>query len=249
MFPWYLQFSWQDLMFSILLLSSTSLHCLFKKVFLSLLAILWSSAFSWVYLSLSPLPFACRRPGFDPWTGKVPWRRESLPTPVLWPGEFHGLYSCKATFSLLHFFSQLWWSSSKFLRMCISTRFPLSQLNTAHLQVCCCYSVAQLCPTLCDPMNCSTPGFTISQSLLKLMSIESVMPSNHLMLCHPLFLPPSVFPSIRVFSNVSAFHIKWPKYWSFSFRSSPSNEYSGLSSFRIDSFDLFAVQGTLKNLL
>ena len=91
-------------------------------------------------------------------------------------------------------------------------------------------------------------SFTIPQSLLKLMSIESVMPSNHLVLCHPLLLP-SVFPSIRVFSNESALHIRWPNYWSFSFNISPSNEYSGLISFRIDWFDLRAVQETLKSLL
>ena len=86
-------------------------------------------------------------------------------------------------------------------------------------------------------------------SLLKLMSIESVLPSNHLILCHPLLLPLSIFPRIRVFSNESALPIRWPKYWSFSFSISPSNEYSGLISFRIDWFDLLAVQGTLKSLL
>ena len=95
----------------------------------------------------------------------------------------------------------------------------------------------------------ATLSFTISQSLLKLMSIESVMQSNHLILCRPLLLLPSIFPSIGVFSNKSAIHIKWPKYWSFSFSISPSNEYSGLISFRIDWFDLLAVQGTLKSLL
>ena len=88
-----------------------------------------------------------------------------------------------------------------------------------------------------------------SRSLPKLMSIESVMPSNHLILCRPLLLPPSIFPSIRVFSNESALHIKWPKYWSFSFSISPSNEYPGLLFFRIDWLDLLAVQGTLKSLL
>ena len=87
-----------------------------------------------------------------------------------------------------------------------------------------------------------------SRSLLKLMSIKSVMPSNHLILCWPLLLPPSIFPSIRVFFNESVLHIRWPKYWSFSFSISPSNEYSGLISFRIDWFDLLAVQGTLKSL-
>ena len=90
---------------------------------------------------------------------------------------------------------------------------------------------------------------TNSQSLLKLMPIESVMPSNHLILCCPLLLPPSIFPSIRVFSNESALCVRWLKYWSFSFSISPSNEYSGLISFRIDWLDLLAVQGTLKSLL
>ena len=90
---------------------------------------------------------------------------------------------------------------------------------------------------------------TISWSLLRLMSIESVMPSNHLILCHPLLLLPSIFPSIRVFSNESVLCIRCPMYWSFSFSICPSNEYSGLISFRIDRFDLLAVQGTLKSLL
>ena len=92
-------------------------------------------------------------------------------------------------------------------------------------------------------------SITNSWSLLKLMSIELVMPSNHLILCHPLFLLPSIFPSIRVFSSESVLRIRWPKYWSFSFSISPCNEYSGLISFRIDWFDLLAVQGTLKSLL
>ena len=95
----------------------------------------------------------------------------------------------------------------------------------------------------------ASQSITNSRSLLKLMSIESVMPSNHLILCHPLLLPPSIFPSIGVFSNESVFHIKWPNYWSFSFSISPSNEHSGLISFRMDWLDLLAVQGTLKSLL
>ena len=118
---------------------------------------------------------------------------------------------------------------------------------------CCCYcSVVQSCPTLRAPLNCNCQAclsFTISWSLLKLMPIESVMPSNHLILCHPLLLPLSIFPSIRVFSNESVLRIKWPKYWSFSFSLSPSNKHSGLISFRMDWLDLLAVQGTLKNLL
>ena len=92
-------------------------------------------------------------------------------------------------------------------------------------------------------------SITNSRSLLKLMSIKSVMPSNHLIFCCPLLLLPSVFPSIRVFSSESVLHIRWPKYWSFSFSMSPSNEYLGLISFRIDWFDLLAFQGTLKSLL
>ena len=92
-------------------------------------------------------------------------------------------------------------------------------------------------------------SFTISQSLLRLMSIESVMPANHLILCHPFLFLPSTFPSIRVLSNELALLIRWPKYWSFSFSISPSNEYSGLISFRIDWFDLLAVQRTFKSLL
>ena len=100
-------------------------------------------------------------------------------------------------------------------------------------------------------MDCSTSGLTItnSQSLLKLMSIESVMPSSHLVLCHPLLLLPSIFPSIRVFSNQSVLCIRWPNYWSFSFSISPSKEYSGLISFMTEWLNLFEVQGTLKNLL
>ena len=110
--------------------------------------------------------------------------------------------------------------------------------------------VAQSGPTLCDPMNRSTPGplsITNSQSSLKPTSIESVMPCNHFILCHPLLLP-SILPSIRVFSNESVLHIRWPKYWSFSFSIIPSKEHSGLI-FRMDWLDLLAVQGTLKNLL
>ena len=101
-------------------------------------------------------------------------------------------------------------------------------------------------------MNRSTPGLPVHHQLLestKPMSIESVMPSNHLILCRPLLLLPSVFPSIRVFSNESALCIRWPKYWSFSFNISPSNEHPGLISFRLDWLDLLAVQGTLKSLL
>jgi len=98
-------------------------------------------------------------------------------------------------------------------------------------------SVDQSCPTLCNPVDCSMPGFPVrhqSQRLLKLMSFESVMPSNHLILCHPLLLLPSIFPSTRVFSNESVLRIRWPKYWSPIFNIRPSNEHSGLISFRMD---------------
>ena len=113
-------------------------------------------------------------------------------------------------------------------------------------------SVQSLSPTLVTPWTATCQAslsFTISQSLLKLMPIKSVMPSSHLILCHPLLLPPSIFPSIRVFSNESVLHIRWPKYWHFSFNISPSNEHSGLISFRMDWLDLLEVQGTLKSLL
>ena len=113
-------------------------------------------------------------------------------------------------------------------------------------------SVTQSCLTLCDPMNRSTPGLPVHYQLpefSKLISIESVMLSSHLILCHPLLLLPPIPPSIRVFSNESALHIRWPKYWSFSFSFSPSSEHPGLISFRMDWLDLLAVQGTLESLL
>ena len=110
-------------------------------------------------------------------------------------------------------------------------------------------SVAHSCLTLCYSMNRSTPGLPITNSrgLLKLMSVKSVMPSSHLILCRPLLLLPPIPPSIRVFSNESTLCIRWPKYWSFSFRISPSNEHPGLISFRMDWLNLLAVQGTLKS--
>ena len=113
-------------------------------------------------------------------------------------------------------------------------------------------SVAQLCPTFCDPMNHSTPGLPVHHQLLEFtqtLSMESVMPSSHLILCHPLLLLPPIPPSIRVFSNESTLPMRWQKYWSFSFNISPSNEHPGLISFRMDLLDLLAVQGTLKSLL
>ena len=113
-------------------------------------------------------------------------------------------------------------------------------------------SVAQSCLTLWNPVNCSTPGLPVitnSWGSPKLMSIELVMPSSHLILCHPLLLLPSITPSIRVFSNESTLCMRWPKYWSFSLSISPSNEHPGLVSFRMELLDLLAVQGTCKSLL
>ena len=124
-------------------------------------------------------------------------------------------------------------------------------MGRLYANCCCCCSVTQLYRTLCDPTDAARQAslsFTIARSLRKLMSIESVMPSNYLFLCRPLLLP-SIFPSIRAFSNELAPRIKWPKNWSFSFSISLSNQYSGLISFRIDWFDFPAVQETLKNLL
>ena len=135
----------------------------------------------------------------------------------------------------------------------LATKTPTYLLNIYIyifvLYICC--SVTQSGPILCDPMTTAhqaSLSFTIFWSLLKLMSIESMMSSNHLILCHPLLLLPSIFPSIRIFYNESALCIRWPKYWSFSFSVSPSNEHWWLISFRIDWFDL-DVQGTLNNLL
>ena len=117
-----------------------------------------------------------------------------------------------------------------------------------------CCSVTLLCPAFCDPTDCSMPGFTVLYYFLGFAQthvhwVSDVKPSNHLILCRPLLLLPSIFPSIRVFSNELALCIRWPKYWSFSFSISVSNEYSGLISFRVDWLDLLAVQGILKSLL
>ena len=136
-------------------------------------------------------------------------------------------------------------SSYIFFLLSFLTSFNLEEFSVQFS------SVAQSCLTLYDPWTvaCQTSlSITNSWSLLKLMSIELVMPSNHLILCCPLLLLPSIFPSIRVFSNESTFRIRWPKDWSFSFNISPSNEYSGPISFRMDWLDLLAVPGTLKSL-
>ena len=122
-------------------------------------------------------------------------------------------------------------------------------LTLTDLDVSVQFSCSDVSDSLRPPWTIVLQAITNSRSLLKLMSIELVMPPNHLILCHPLLLPPSIFPSIREFSNESVLHIRWPKFWSFSFNISPSNEYSGLIYFRIDWLDLLAVQGALKSLL
>ena len=126
--------------------------------------------------------------------------------------------------------------------------FPQVSAQTKHLLLFS-HSVMSDSATPWTVAHQASLSFTISLSLLKLMSIKLMMPSNHLVLCCPLLLLPSICPSIRVFSNESALHLRWSKYWSFSFSSGPSNECSGLISFRIDWFDLLAVQGTFKSLL
>ena len=116
-------------------------------------------------------------------------------------------------------------------------------------------SAIQSCPAPWNPMDCTMPGFPVHHQLLEIIQIhvhqvgDDIWPSDHLILCHPLLLLPSIFPSIRVFSNESVLHIRWPKYWNFSFSISPSKEHPGLISFRMDLLDLLAVQGTLNNLL
>ena len=141
------------------------------------------------------------------------------------------------------------WSANDSPSSCVRV---LNDLPASYLQLVQFNSVAQSCLTLCDPMDFSTPGLPVHHQLpefTQIHAIESVMLSNHLIFCCPLLLLTSIFPSIRVFSNKSVLHTRWPKYWIFSFNISPSNEYSGLISFRMDWLDLLAVQGTLKSLL
>ena len=125
----------------------------------------------------------------------------------------------------------------------LHNKFSFSSVQFSSVQS---LSHVRICVTPWTAARQASLSTTGSQSILKLMSVMSVMPSHHLMLCHPLLLLPSIFPSIKVFSSEPVLHIRWPKYWSFSFSISPSNEDSGLISFRIDWLDLFAVQGTLK---
>ena len=136
-------------------------------------------------------------------------------------------------------------------RVCCIDRRALYSWAIIRWDLYLCWSVTQSCLTLCDPMDHSTPGFPVHHHPPEFSQthVHWVIPSNHLVLCHPLLLLLSIFPSIRVFSNESALHIRWTKYWSFSFSISPSNKYSGLISFKMHWLDLLAVQGTLKSLL
>ena len=171
--------------------------------------------------------------------------------PVVYWADIKNLY--------FFFFWQLEASSSKFCELKLSCggqrNFPLDSHWWSNKKGgCCCCSVTQSCPTLysATPWTAAhqaSLSCTISWSLFKFMSVELVMPSSHLTICHSLLRMPSIFPSIRVFFNASTLCIRWPKYWSFSFSISPSNEYSRLISFRIDWFDLLALQETLKSLL
>ena len=154
-------------------------------------------------------------------------------------------------FYFLSALNSIYWTFTLCQILCWTTEFKakaqlLCLISISSVQL---LSRARLFATPWIAGHQASMSITNSRSLLKLMSIESVMPSNHLILCCPLLLPPSIFPSIRVFSDESVLHIRWPKYWSFTFSTSPSNEYSGLISSRMDQFNLLAVQGTLKRLL
>jgi len=178
----------------------------------------------------------------NPWVGKIPWRRKWQPTPVFLPGKSHEQRSLVGyipwgrresnTTEQLHFLSffHIYW---------VHTLWSISSVQSSVVSY------------LWDPMDCSTPGIPVHHQVPSSNSCPSSQwcHPNHLIIYRRLLLLPSIFPSIRVFSKESVLHIKWPQYWSFSFSISPSNEYSGLISFRMDWLDLLAVQGTLKSLL
>ena len=177
-------------------------------------------------------------PGFDPWVGEIPWRREMLPTPVFWPEEFHGLY-------VVFMGSQRVGHDWAPFTFCLEKPQSRSDYQV-QIQL---LSPVSLFVTPWTAAHQANLSITNSQSLLKLISIESVIPSSNLIPCCPLLLPHSIFRSIRIFSNESVLCIRWSEYWSFSFSISPSSEYSGLISFRMDWLDLLTVRGTLKSLL
>ena len=202
-------------------------------------------------ISSSVIPFSCLQS--FPVSG-------SFPMSQLFASDGHSI-GVSASASVLPMNTQNWsplgWTG--WILAVQGTLKSLLQHHSSKASILCCFgtmfqfsSVAQSCLTLCNPMNHSTPGLpsiTNSWSLPKLMSIESVMPSSHLILCRPLLLLPPIPPSIRVFSTESTLRMMWPKYWSFSFSIRPSNEHPGLVSFRMNWLDLLAVQGTLKSFL
>ena len=168
---------------------------------------------------------------------------------IIWFILYRQSYSC---YTLLENLTHLKFLQANhgFSCFCILMFLFLSFLDNFHIDgLLLLFSHVQLFATPCISACRASLSFTISRSLLKLMSIESMMPSNPISLCHTLLLLPSIFPSIRAFSNEPALHIRWPKYWSVSFHISPSSEYSGLTFFRMDWFELLAVQGTHKSLL
>ena len=201
----------------------------------------------------------CRRCGFYPWIRKIPWRRKWQPIPLFLPGKFYGQRSLVGYSLWRYKESNYNWDArthftSKLDQKCGEAW--VSGLTVLHL------AQWHAPPVAVQSLRCvqffETPWtaahqaslyFTISWSLPKLRCIESAMPSNHLILCCSLLLLPSIFPSIRVFSNESAFNMRWPKYWSFNFRILSFNVYSGLIHFRIDWFELLSIQETLKSLL
>ena len=165
-----------------------------------------------------------------------------LPT-IMWSKKCHRKINLKNNIKLLTFYIRFWNILSLCLLVQISTLLPYVLSSVQSL------SCVRLFVTPWTAARQASLSITNSESLLKLKSIESVMPSNHLILCHPLLFPPSITLSIRAYSNESALHIRWPKFWSFSFNISLSNEHPGLISFRMDRLDLLAVQGTFKSLL
>ena len=198
----------------------------------------WASSASWWWTG---------KPGVLQSTGwqrvRHDWVTELNWTELMIPSDFSLLFGFATKFDVVATFYCTW--------ILEGLQWVKSQ-STLNVMCSCCFSATQPCPILCDSVDCSTPGFPVLHhfpELLKLMSIESVMPSNHLIFWHPLLLQPSIFPSIRVFSNESVLHIRWSRYWSFTLNISPTNEHPGLISFMMDWLDLLAVQGSLKSLL
>ena len=210
----------------------------------------WTSS-SYCWLIAPPLPIRCPHLLCLGPSMHVAWWQMTAASlqshPLLWDWRRWG--TDKSLWVPVVLIVQGWLYVSHFVHAFVPSDFPLQMLSSVQfcsLQLLSCVRLFAIpSTTVCQ----ASLSITNSQSLLKLMSIESVMPSNHLILFHPFLLPPSIFPSFRVFSKESVLHTMWPKYWNFSFSIRTSNEYSGLISFRMDWLDLLAVQGTLKSLL